>query len=204
MTTKDKIEFAKIISGIFSNKEQALKYPNKFANINIYFIPLSWEFFNCHAFYSEQCYDYAPWSPYRQSIGKLSCEHNNCIIDNYEIENQIRYSGGGSDINLLKEIYKEKLIEKKGCSMHFRETKPGSYSGNIKPGRNCCSSKGGKLIYTLSQITINKQSWISEDSGYEKETDKKIWGSNYGPLEFKKINSYDKFLEDNWSGRESN
>ncbi len=204
MTKKDKIEFAKIISGIFSNREQALKCPNKFANINIYFIPLSWEFFNCHAFYSEQCYDYAPWSPYRQSINKLSYENNAFIIDNYEIGFKTRYSGGGSDVNLLKDIYKEKLIEKKGCAMHFTETKPGSYSGNIKPGKNCCSSKGGKLIYTLSQVEVNKQSWISEDSGYEKETDKKIWGSKYGPLEFKKINSYNKFIDDNWSDRKQN
>ncbi len=201
MTRNDKIEFAKVISGKFSNRSQALKYPNKFANINIYFLPLSWELFNCHSFYSEQCYDYAPWSPYRQSINRLSYINNTFIIDNYEIENEIRYSGGGSDIHLLKDIYKEKLLEKEGCAIHFTETKPGNYSGNIKPGKNCCSSKGGKLIYTLSQVRINKQSWISEDSGYEKETDKKLWGSKYGPLEFKKIDSFNKFIEDNWSNR---
>lgn len=204
MTNKSHIEFAKIISGIFSNREQALKNPRKFANINIYFIPLSWEFFNCHAFYSEQCYDYAPWSPYRQSINKLSYRNKTFIIDNYKIKNNIKFSGGGSNVNLLKEIYKEKLIEKKGCAMHFKETNPGNYTGNIKPGKNCCSLKGGTLIYTLSQIKINKKSWISEDSGYEKETDKKLWGSKYGALEFKKTNSYQKFIDDNWSGRKLN
>ena len=85
--------------------------------------------------------------------------------------------------------------------MHFTEIKSDTYSGNIKPGKNCCSSRGGKLIYTLSQVKINKQSWISEDSGYDKKTGKKIWGSKYGPLEFKKINSYSTFIDDNWSNR---
>ncbi len=201
MTITDKLKFAKTISGIFSNREQALKNPRKFANINIYFLPLSWEYFKCHAFYSEQSYDHSPWRPYRQSINKLSYQNNTFIIDNYKIENQMRYSGVGSDVNLLKDIYKEKLIEKKGCSMHFKETIPDSYTGNIKPGNNCCSSNRGTSIYILSQIKINKSSWISEDSAYNKETDKKIWGSKYGPLEFKKISSYNKFIDDNWSAR---
>ena len=198
MENNIKLRFAKIISGIFSNKEQALEYPNKYANINIYFRPLSWDFFNCHAFYSEQSYDYAPWDPYKQSINKLSYRNGILIIDNYKIENAMRYSGGGLDINLLKDINKEKIIEKKGCSMHFKEDSPGNFIGNIMPGRNCCILKGKKYIYTISQVRVNSQNWISEDSGYERKTNKKVWGSNYGPLRFKKIKSYNQFIDENW------
>ena len=49
----------------------------------------------------------------------------------------MRYSGGGSNVNLLKDIYKEKLIEQKGCAMHFKEIKPGTYTGDINPGKTC-------------------------------------------------------------------
>ncbi len=40
MKKKPTIEFAKIVSGVFSNKEQALNNPKKFAHIQIHIRPL--------------------------------------------------------------------------------------------------------------------------------------------------------------------
>ena len=45
---------------------------------------------------------------------------------------------------------------------------------------------------------VNKNSFIAEDSGYEIETDKKIWGSDFGPLIFKKLDNFDYFIDENW------
>ena len=47
-----------------------------FANINIYYIPLDWSIFNGPWFYSEQSYDFKPWSPYRQGLHKLIKQEN--------------------------------------------------------------------------------------------------------------------------------
>ena len=47
-------------------------------------------------------------------------------------------------------------------------------------------------------MIVNKNSLISEDSGYKIENDKKIWGSDFGPLIFKKIDNFDSFVEKNW------
>ena len=80
------IEFAKIISGIFSNKEQALNNPKNFAHIQIHIRPLFFKTYKCFAFYSEQRYQHDIWNPYRQSINILSHKKENFILSNHTIE----------------------------------------------------------------------------------------------------------------------
>ena len=64
--------FANTLTKKYSNYEQAQENPKDFAHINIYFRPIDWSILNGPWFYSEQSYDYAPWSPYRQGLHKLS------------------------------------------------------------------------------------------------------------------------------------
>ena len=198
MRKKTVIEFAKIISGIFSNKEQALNYPKNFAHIQIHIRPLFFKTYKCFAFYSEQRYQHDIWNPYRQVINKLSQENDIFIISNHKLENKERFTGGAIDISLLNEISKNKSQEMCGCSMHFRESTQGNFTGEIEPGKKCYITKGIERTYVKSQVLVDKNSLISEDSGYEEDTGKKIWGSNFGPLVFKKIANFDEFIETNW------
>jgi len=199
MSNKTVIEFAKIISGIFSNKEQALENPKKFAHIQIHIRPLFFKTYKCFAFYSEQRYQHDIWNPYRQSINKLSQEKEIFILSNHKIENKERFTGGALDLSLLETISKYKLYKKSGCSMNFRETKPGNFSGNLEKGCKCYIQYGMNKTYVKSEVRVNKNSFISEDSGYEIETDKKIWGSDLGPLIFKKLDNFDYFIDENWA-----
>ena len=192
------LEFAKIFSGIFSNKEQALNNPKDFAHIQIHIRPLFFKTYKCFAFYSEQRYQHDIWNPYRQSINKLSQEKENFILSNHKIEGKERFTGGALDISLLDNISKYKLYKKSGCSMHFRETNPGNFSGNLEPGCRCYIQYGKDKTYLKSEVKVNKNNLISEDSGYKIETDKKIWGSDFGPLIFKKIDNFDYFIDKNW------
>ena len=198
MKNKALLEFSKIISGIFTNKEQALKNPKNFAHIQIHIRPLFLETLKCYAFYSEQRYQHDIWNPYRQSINKLSQEKDLFIITNHKIENQERFTGGGLNISILNKISKNKLQKKTGCSMHFKENSPGNFIGHIEPGEKCYIQKDKVKTYVKSVVNLNKNSFISEDSGYEKTTNKKLWGSNYGPLVFKKISNFDKFIDRYW------
>ena len=198
MKDQDIIEFAKIISGIFSNKKQALENPKKFANIQIHIRPLFLKTFNCYAFYSEQRYQHDIWNPYRQVINKLSQEKDIFIISNYKLGNKERFTGGGLDISLLNEISKYKLQKSSGCSMHFKESYPGNFIGQIEPGKKCYIQKGKEKTYVKSEVLFNHTSLISEDSGYKEKTNKKVWGSNFGPLVFKKIENFDNFIDKNW------
>ena len=198
MKNKDILEFSKIISGVFSNKEQALDNPKKFAHIQIHIRPLFFKTYKCFAFYSEQRYQHDIWNPYRQSINRLSKEKEFFILSNYKIEDQERFTGGALDISLLDKISKKDISEKLGCSMHFRETEPGKFLGSIEPGCKCIIQNGNQKTYVKSQVILSKATLISEDSGYEIITGKKVWGSNFGPLVFKKIDNFDFFIDHNW------
>ena len=198
MNNKAVLEFAKIISGVFSNKKQALENPKNFAHIQIHIRPLFLKTYKCYSFYSEQRYQHDIWNPYRQSINKLSHEKEIFILSNHKIEDKERFTGGALDISLLDRIYKYKLYKKSGCSMHFRETNPGNFSGTLEPGCKCYIQYGKNKTYVNSKVRINKNSFIAEDSGYEIETDKKIWGSDFGPIIFKKLNNFDYFINENW------
>ena len=198
MNNKAILEFAKIISGVFSNKEQALDNPKNFAHIQIHIRPLFFKTYKCFAFYSEQRYQHDIWNPYRQSINKLSHEKEIFILSNHKIEDKERFTGGALDISLLDRISKYNLHKKSGCSMHFRETNPGNFSGTLEPGCKCYIQYGKNKTYVNSKVRVNKNSFIAEDSGYEIETDKKIWGSDFGPLIFRKLDNFDYFIDENW------
>ncbi len=198
MKNKDLLEFSKIISGVFSNKEQALNNPKNFAHIQIHIRPLFFKTYKCFAFYSEQRYQHDIWNPYRQSINKLTHKKETFTLSNHKIENKERFTGGALDISLLENISKYKLHKKSGCSMHFRETTPGNFSGIIESGCKCYIQFGKDKTYVKSEVKVNQNSLISYDSGYQIETDKKIWGSDFGPLIFKKIENFDWFIDENW------
>ena len=199
MKNKDTLEFAKKISGIFSNKEQALDNPRHFAHIQLHFRPLFLKTYECFAFYSEQRYQHDIWNPYRQSINKLSLDNETFILSNYKIDSKERFTGGALDISLLDEINKYKLYRKNGCSMYFRKTDSGDFEGNIEPGRKCFIENGKKKSYVISKVILKNNSLISEDSGYEVVTGEKSWGSNFGPLKFKKIENFNYFIDRHWS-----
>ena len=198
MKNKNILEFAKTISGIFSNKEQALNNPRKFAHIQIHIRPLFFKTYKCYAFYSEQRYQHDIWNPYRQSINKLSKEKELFILTSHKIDDKERLTGGALDLSLLNNISKHRLCKKAGCSMYFREINPGNFLGNLETGCKCYIQYGKNKTYLKSKVKVNKESLVTEDSGYEIETDKKIWGSNFGPLIFKKINNFNNFIDQHW------
>tara|TARA_Y100001968_G_scaffold288480_1_gene290774 strand:- start:761 stop:1357 length:597 start_codon:yes stop_codon:yes gene_type:complete len=198
MKKKSILEFSKIISGIFTNKEQALENPKKFAHIEIHIRPLFLKAFKCYSFYSEQRYQHKIWNPYRQSVNKLSQKQDLYIISNHDIENKERLIGGGLDMKLLNNISEYKLYQRYGCSMHFIENNPGQFKGFVEPGNKCSIHKGGEITYVKSKVNLNNKILITEDSGYDRKTNKKVWGSKFGPLIFKKIKNFDNFIDINW------
>ena len=60
--------------------------------------------------------------------------------------------------------------------MYFRETKPGNFSGAIESGCKCHINYGNEITYVQSEVEVNNQLLISEDTGYKLDTEKKIWG----------------------------
>ena len=119
MSRDQLINFGKTIAGKYTNKTQAQLQPKKFAHINIYFQPLPWSVLKGPGFYSEQSFDYSPWTPYRQSVHMLSIKNGVFIMNNFLINEAIRVAGGGFNRNLLTGLAKINLKLRSGCSMHF-------------------------------------------------------------------------------------
>jgi len=84
--------------------------------------------------------------------------------------------------------------------MHFREIKNKHYQGFIEPGGKCLIKRGETITYLRSTVEFNEREWISLDEGFDTFSHKKIWGSEHGPLKFRKIkciglNSLEKWEE---------
>ena len=192
------INFAKIISGKYSNFLQSQSNSKDFANINIYFRPVSWSILNNPCLYSEQSYEYDPWSPYKQSIIKVLRSGNNIVLENYSLNNAERVAGAGEYPTLLREIYPHNLKLKSGCSMYFNEVEQGLYLGSIEPGKKCLIERKGKTTYLDSYVRIDQNQLISKDQGFDKLTNKQIWGSEKGAFLFKKIISFQNEINEIW------
>ena len=198
-TKRSLIEFSKTLAGIYDNIEQSQQNPKDFARIKIYFRPLPWHIFNGPGFYSEQCYDYAPWDPYRQGIHSLSVEHDTFIVTNYGLSNIKRIAGAGLNPSLINDIKKSNIQIRCGCNMHFKMKDPGHYIGRVEPGKNCLVPRDGIITYLVSEVEVDKNNWISRDRGFDPKTDKQIWGSEHGLLRFKRIENLTSLIQENWS-----
>ena len=198
MRLQDKIRFAKTLSGVFDNFAQSQERPKDFARINIVFRPLPWNVFQGPGFYSEQYYDYSPWDPYRQGIHRLSYKDNLFIVENFGFSNKERLAGSGRQPELLKSLDTSSLEKRCGCAMHFKEKTAGHYVGNVEPGKECLVPRDGKLTYLVSEVEVDEQNWISRDRGFDPETDEVRWGSEHGPLKFKRIADLSEMITPEW------
>lgn len=198
MKLEEKVRFAKTLCGVFDNFAQSQERPKDFARINIVFRPLPWEIFQGPGFYSEQYYDYSPWEPYRQGIHRLTYDNDIFIVENYGFSNKERLAGSGRNPELLDSLDVNSLQKRCGCSMQFKETKTGHYVGNVEPGKECMVPRDGKLTYLVSEVEVNEQTWISRDRGFDPETDEVRWGSEHGPLKFKRIEDLSEMVTSQW------
>ncbi len=190
--------FAEAIAGKFSNLEQAQKSPSQFAHINIYFRPLPWNIFKGPGFYSEQSYDYLPWSPYRQGIHRLFIKGELIIMDNFQIDQPERVAGAGFRKELIDSLNHHTFNPRYGCSMYFKELSPNHYFGEVEPGKKCLINRNGQATYLASKVEIKANSWISIDQGFDLKSNKLIWGSENGPIQCKKVLNFGDGLHKEW------
>ncbi len=193
------LRFARILAGHYSNKQQSQKKPRAFAHINIYFQPLPWSILQGPGFYSEQSFDYSPWSPYRQAVHGISVKDKSIIMSNFFIKDPIKIAGAGFNSSLLSVLQNVNLEPRQGCAMNFKENSSGNYQGEVEPGKKCIVYRDDKKTYLKSNVEFNDQKWKSLDQGYEVNTDHLIWGSENGPLEFEKVISSIEIINENWT-----
>jgi CpeT protein len=177
------------MAGDFSNQLQAFHDPQRFAHIHIFFRPLPFSFFDAIGFYSEQVYDYDLWSPYRQGVHRLVDQGNQVYVENYALLDPVRFAGAARELSILQTITPQVIHRRLHCSMVF--TRHGeSFSGAVEPGNHCLVYRQGTPSYLVSQVELTHDSWSSLDQGLDLSTHQQLWGSDFGPLHFQKIQSF--------------
>jgi len=193
MSSKEALlRFAKTLAGHYSNFEQSQDNPKDFAHINIYFRPLPWETLKGPGFYSEQSYDHDPWSPYQQRCLEFAG------VDESLVDRDSRDHGTGFYPELLRSLKVESLTPRCGCDMHFHEVETGCYRGEVEPGHKCLVPRDGQLTYLISEVDVDSTTWVSRDRGFDPETHAQKWGSEHGPLKFKRVTSLGDSLNLDW------
>ena len=82
--------------------------------------------------------------------------------------------------------------------MTFKLNNDNHYLGEIESGRKCIVKRGDRESYLVSRVKLTENAWISEDSGFELETNNKFWGSEHGPFFFDKSFSLKDDINESW------
>lgn len=187
--SRNALTLAHWMAGQFSNHQQAQAQPTLFAHIHVYFRPLPFDFFSAIGFYSEQVYDYDLWSPYRQGVHRLVDKDSHIYIENYSLEDSIRFAGASRYDEILKTISHDVIRPRTHCSMVFKRDGE-RYLGGVEPGNKCLIPRDGKLTYLVSEVELTSSTWDSRDRGFDSETHEYVWGSEHGHLRFVKMKSF--------------
>jgi CpeT protein len=184
---KDLKKLAAQMAGEFSSEAQS-KADSSIFHIKLRMKPIWSERKDGFWFYVEQAAAETEDKPYRQRIYHLYRQDERTIVSKvYEMPNPEKYIGGWRDVDKLKTLTKEALIDRQGCAIYLSKNADGSFSGST-PGKECLSSLRG-ASYATSEVTIYKDRIITWDRGWDKN-DKQVWGAVKGGYIFDKLKSF--------------
>jgi CpeT protein len=171
-------QFYDFLEGRFENRDQAMKYPTRYAWIIIQHFKIGE-----NRFYGQQAYHYAPERPYRQFVIDIVDEDSQYRLKNYEIDNPPRYTGGK---NLL-EISENSLTYRDSCDVILTYNKQDNlYTGGTSTCE-CFVEWQGKKTYLQNDISLGENHYFVMDKGLDCKTGGQIWGSKYGHLKFYRV-----------------
>jgi CpeT protein len=120
--------------------------------------------------------------PYRQRIYHLYIKDDTTLVSKvYEIPQPLRFAGAHNNIDLLKTITVDSLIDRQGCGIFLHKNGDGNYVGST-PSKECLSTLRG-AAYATSEVIIEKDKLLSWDRGWSA-ADKQMWGAVKGGYQF--------------------
>ena len=149
-------QFHDYLEGTFDNRLQAMKHPTRYARIIITHQRIDEDWF-----YGKQAYFHSQENPYREFQMQIQ-----------QIGKKIR----------VKNFDKKGLTYKEGCDTIFELV------GDEFRGHNtdctCWVNWKGVTTYLTNDIVLGYNSYKVMDSGIDPKTNRKVWGSQWGHLEF--------------------
>ena len=171
-------QFHNFLQGRFENRDQAMKYPTRYAWIIIQHFKIGE-----NRFYGQQAYHYKPDKPYRQFVIDIVDEGDQYRLKNYEVDNCYRYIGGKN----IEEISDNVLTYRNGCDIILKcNERDNLYEGGTSTC-DCFVNWQGKKTYLQNDISLGENHYFVMDKGLDHVTGVQVWGSKFGYLKFYRV-----------------
>jgi hypothetical protein len=185
----------RMLSGGFSNQEQAFENPPLYAHILVKFRPLPQ--LEPGSLLLEQSYAINPAAPYRTRVLRAERQGDQLIIRNQSLVDDQRFWGAVEDVERRSLIQAEDLRPLEGCAYVVREEGDG-FVGEVEPGCRCLVDRKGTTSYLVSRLELHRDSMRTIDRGHDPVTHEHLWGSLPGPFEFTRTDDYSAEIPDSW------
>ena len=186
----------RMLSGGFSNQEQAFENPPLYAHILVKFRPLPQ--LAPGSLLLEQSYAINPAAPYRIRVLRAEAQGNQLIIHNQALIDEQRFWGAVDDTERRNQIQASDLRPLEGCAYVVREDGEG-FVGEVEPGCRCLVERKGATSYLVSRLELGPEGMRTIDRGHDPVTHEHLWGSLAGPFEFARTHDYSEEIPASWS-----
>lgn len=185
----------RLLSGGFSNQEQAFENPPLYAHILVKLRPLPQ--LSAGSLLLEQSYAINPAAPYRIRVLRPERQGSELIIHNQAVIEEQRFWGAVDDAERRARIQARDLRPLDGCSYRVREEGAG-FIGEVEPGCRCLVERKGTTTYLVSRLELDAQGMRTIDTGHDPATHQQVWGSLAGPFEFSRTDDYSDEIPAEW------
>ncbi|MCT0217337.1 chromophore lyase CpcT/CpeT [Synechococcus sp. CS-1330] len=186
----------RMLSGGFSNQEQAFENPPLYAHILVKLRPLPQ--LATGSLLLEQSYAINPAAPYRIRVLRAEARNGQLTIVNQALADDQRFWGAVEDSELRSRIQTSDLMPLDGCAYVVREESEG-FVGEVEPGCRCLVERKGATSYLVSRLDLNPAGMRTIDRGHDPITHEHLWGSLAGPFEFARTDDYSDEIPAHWS-----
>ena len=186
----------RMLSGGFSNQDQAFENPPLYAHILVKFRPLSQ--LKPGSLLLEQSYAINPAAPYRIRVLRAERQAGQLIIHNQALIDDQRFWGAVDDPERRSQIQASDLRPLQGCAYLVQEEGEG-FIGEVEPGCRCLVERKGATSYLVSRLELNPTGMRTIDRGHDPQTHEHLWGSLAGPFEFARTDDYSNEIQSSWA-----
>ena len=186
----------RMLSGGFSNQDQAFENPPLYAHILVKFRPLAQ--LEPGSLLLEQSYAINPAAPYRIRVLRAERQAGQLIIHNQALIDDQRFWGAVDDPERRSQIQASDLRPLQGCAYLLQEESEG-FIGEVEPGCRCLVERKGATSYLVSRLELNPTGMRTIDRGHDPQTHEHLWGSLAGPFEFARTDDYSNEIPSSWA-----
>ena len=185
-----------LLSGGFSNQQQAFDNPPLYAHILVKFRPLPQ--LKPGSLLLDQSYAINPAAPYRLRVLQAEQGQDGLVIHNHALLDEQRFWGAIDDGARRLQIQDSDLRLLEGCSYVVRQQGEG-FVGEVEPGCRCLVERKGSTAYLVSSFEIDAQSMRTLDRGHDPISHEHLWGSLAGPFEFERTDDFSSEIPGGWA-----